>query len=312
MNNRAPNFLIVGAAKSGTTSLFRYLKSHPNICMSSMKEPMYFVSDIYKSLSRDDPRHQIADRMVISDFDKYLSLFDKAGAEETMRGEASAAYLYYHEKVIPGIKKYLGDIKIIIILRQPVDRAYSAYSHLVRDGVESATFEEFLEDEDNRKKGNWDILNYPTSLGFYYNQVKAYMDAFSDVKVVLLDDLKRDAGKTMKEIYEFLGVDSGHEINSGTTKVFNQSSVQENSLLQKMLGEQPPLAKYTKPILNKIIPNVIRDRLMARLHEKNKGKPDAMNADTRERLDQLFRDDILRTQALINRDLSCWVRDDGT
>jgi len=305
--------MIVGAAKCGTTSLYHYLRSHPNIYMPRMKEPMFFVSDIYTRLSREDPRHQIADEMVISSFKDYLELFDKANAEETARGEASAAYLYYHEMSIPRIKKCLGDIKIIIILRNPVERAYSSYTHLVRDGVESFTFEEFLMDEENRKKDNWDILNYPKSLGLYYGQVKAFMDSFSKVKIVLLDDLIKDPNRVLEGIYEFLGVDVNRNIgnNVETKKVFNRSSVPRYRLLHRVLVKQPPLVQVSKSILKILLPEATRAKLRSALHEMNKRKPASLNTNTRVQLERVFKEDISKTQELISRDLSHWVGSDA-
>jgi hypothetical protein len=114
-----PNFLIVGAAKSGTTSLYNYLKQHPDIYMPKHKEPLFMTSEIYANLSEKDPRRHLNDEAKVYTYEDYLRLFADAKNEQ-MLGEASATYLYYYDVAIPKIKRYLGDPKIVIMLRDPV------------------------------------------------------------------------------------------------------------------------------------------------------------------------------------------------
>lgn len=301
-----PNFLIVGAAKSGTSSLYRYLKQHPEVYMpSTSKEPMFFVSAIYTKLSRKDPRHKIADDIVISSFNDYLNLFEGVTIQQKVIGEASAAYLYHHETAIPNIERYLGDINIIIILRNPIERAYSSYYHLLRDGAESSTFEDFLEKEDERKKENWDILNYPKSLGFYHDQVKAYIDHFRRVKVCLLDDMKQNSLKFVKDVYAFLGIDESFEPD--TSSIYNSSGVPMNKLLHCLLNTDNFVKRTSKPLLRAIIPPEKASKLCKTLRKKNIGKK-AMDGKTRQFLKTLYREDILKLQSLIHRDLSHWLQ----
>ena len=141
MSNNLPNFLVVGAAKSGTSSLHNYLNQHPEIFMPSfrdgvnVKEPQFFV------------RESVMDRLHsgIWNWQDYKDLFFQVKDEKAI-GEASVFYLYYFEEAINNIKKYLGDqIKIIIILRNPIDRAYSAYQHVSRSMKEELSFEEALD-----------------------------------------------------------------------------------------------------------------------------------------------------------------------
>jgi len=307
-NQIKPNFLIVGAAKSGTTSLYQYIRKHPNIYMPPEKEPMFFVSDIYKKISRNDPRHHIADRAVVSDFDSYLQLFDHSETGVKKCGEASAAYLYHYETAIPKIKKYLGEIKIIIILRNPVDRAFSSYSHLLRDGAEFSSFDEFLEQEEKRKEENWDILNYPISLGLYHNQVEAYLNAFRHVKTVLLDDLKNNPSQVLNEIYDFLDVDMIDQIETTKTKkVFNESRAPKSKFLHRILNNPPRFVNVTKRVLKNILPKGFFHRIKKSLLEKNHTMQKSMNAKTRKKLMNYFKEDILKTQNLIKKDLSHWV-----
>jgi len=124
--NKLPNFLIVGAPKCGTTSLYYYLKQHPDIFMPTMKEPRFFLSETmnFPHQGIDDRR---VDKMIIKNLDDYKKIYLEADQEKA-RGDASAGNLYFYKKVIPGIKAYLGDPKIIISLRNPLDRAFSNYT----------------------------------------------------------------------------------------------------------------------------------------------------------------------------------------
>ncbi|MEA1866941.1 MAG: sulfotransferase [Thermodesulfobacteriota bacterium] len=306
MQRKLPNFLIVGAAKSGTSSLYQYLQQHPEVYVPpTRKEPMFFVSAIYKKLSRNDPRHEIADRIVICSLDDYRNLFECVRNEQKAIGEASAVYLYHHETAIPNIKSHLGDIKVIIILRNPIDRAYSSYYHLVRDGAETCSFEDFLEKEEERKRENWDILNYPKSLGFYYDQVKAYMDNFSEVKVCLFDDMQRNSLKIVKDVYVFLGIDESFVPD--TSSIYNSSGVPRNKLLYCLLSTDNFVKRVSKPLLRAIISPEKASKLCKILRKKNIGKK-AMDGKTRQFLKTLYREDILKLQSLIHRDLSHWLQ----
>lgn len=119
-----PTFLVIGAAKAGTTSLYHYLTQHPSIYLSKIKEPEYFAY-----WRGDAPSH----KEVITDWSKYKALF--AGANEQQIGEVSPAYLYF-PYTSQDIKARLGPIKIIAMFRHPIERAYSHYIHDRRSCVE--------------------------------------------------------------------------------------------------------------------------------------------------------------------------------
>src|SRR3954462_1224231 len=123
---RKPNFLIVGAAKSGTTSLFEYLRGHPDVFMPDVKEASYFAGAGVKNEA------------------DYLALFREAGPARAV-GEASGAYLYLPDTA-RAIHDLLGPrVRIIVILRNPIDMAYSLWGHMVREGGEQLGFFDALE-----------------------------------------------------------------------------------------------------------------------------------------------------------------------
>ena len=153
MKNKLPNFLIVGAAKSGTSSLHNYLNQHPEVFMPSynsegmkVKEPRFLIKDLVK--------HRLHNG--VWNWEEYKSLFDDVIDEKAI-GESTVLYLYYHKEAIKNIKEKLGnDVKIIIMLRNPSVRAYSAFQHVSRGFKEQNSFEESLEMEDGRleREGN--------------------------------------------------------------------------------------------------------------------------------------------------------------
>src|SRR6056297_715161 len=174
--NVLPDFLVVGASKSGTSSIYHYLKQHPDIFLSDeQKEGRYFSR---MKGNFNGPGDSGINEYIIPDIEHYRPLFNNHSNEKAV-GDISPEYLYFHQQAIPLIKKILGDeTKIIIILRSPVERAFSGYMHFKRDKRESLSFEEALEKEEERLNNNWIWAWQYKNSGLYYKQVKAYLDNF--------------------------------------------------------------------------------------------------------------------------------------
>jgi hypothetical protein len=294
-----PNFLIVGAQKSGTTSLYSYLNQHPQIYMSPVKEPFFFISHFLKL-----PHRGIGDHVsnVIEDSKKYEALFSDV-RNETKIGEASAIYLYHYRNAIPRIHAILGDIKIVIILRNPVDRAYSAYMHLIRDDREYLSFEDGLKEEAQRIACNWCSLWHYTDIGFYYKQVKAYMKNFSQVKVLLFDDLKEAPLKLLKNLYNFLDVDSSFTPNDLGVR-YQITGIPKYRFVYNILRKPNFMKSAIKPFISEEKRMSIREKIIRHFVTK---RPE-MKPETRKHLVGVFKEDILALQDLINRDLTCWLK----
>lgn len=153
METKLPNFLVVGAVKSGTTSLYRYLLQHPEIGMGSRKVGKFF-SQMYDNFN--GPGDHLVKESITKTFDEYKKFYAQVGNKKAV-GDVSPDYLYYYDKSIKAIKSYLGNnVKIIIILRNPSDKSYSQYSHLVRGGRETVCFEDALEKENERMDQGWE------------------------------------------------------------------------------------------------------------------------------------------------------------
>jgi hypothetical protein len=187
-NGAWPNLFVVGATRAGTTSLWRYLDRHPDIWMSPVKEPNFF-SGLQPRFSR-----------LYADEASYLRLF-APGAGYRLRGEASPSYLW-PERVPAAIKRVSPQARIVISLRDPVERAYSAYWQAVRLGDERLSFLEAVQAEIGDPSRPLSRYLVPSS---YADPVKRYLDTFGDaVHVLFFEELAEDARRETRRIFEFL------------------------------------------------------------------------------------------------------------
>ena len=293
-----PNFLVVGAAKAGTTSIYRYLSQHPEVYMSPIKEPKFFTSTGLK-FPHNGPGDSMVDAGIVRDFSSYKALFNDVDNQKAV-GEASADNLYYYFIAIPNIYKYIRETRIIIILRNPVERAYSAYLHLVRDGRENLGFKEALEAEDRRKKNNWEFIWFYKDVGYYYSQVKAYLDAFGQdkVRIYFFEQLKSDALGLMQDIYRFIGV---RDDFIPQIRRYNVSGIQRSQFINRLLSSP----SMFKRIIKRLLPEKAGKDLSLALRRINLKKPE-MEPELKELLTESYSDDIRLLGKLVGRDLSHW------
>ena len=207
-----PNLFIVGQPKSGTTALHQFLGQHPEIYMSSIKEPHFFCSDFHLESDRFYGKQRFFDIRTES---AYLQLFAKAEGAK-IAGESSTNYLY-SQVAAEKIYNFNPDAKIIIILREPAKFLYSLHSHYVKFTEENEPdFLTALAKESDRL-GEKDISRRVTSPSYLYysqrvqydRQVKRYCDRFNreQIKVVIFEEFKAENQRLYREILEFLGVD---------------------------------------------------------------------------------------------------------
>ena len=300
MGNKLPNFLIVGAAKSGTTPLYYYLKQHPDIFIPEMKECRFFSEmPVFQG-----PQSEIYRKRSTLDLDAYKLLFAPLTSEKAI-GDVSPDYLYFYQNSIKNIKKIIGEPKIIITLRNPVDRAFSNYLHLVRGGWEPKTFEEALKSEKSRKAANELWVRYYTDIGFYYEQVRAYKENLKNVKVYIYDDFKEDNMVVLKDIFSYLEVDNSFVPDIGTR--YNVSGVPKNRFIHSLLAKSNIIKTLLKPLVSLVISKEQRIKTIETHGSKLLTKPH-MKPETREYLIDLYREDILKLQDYIKRDLNHWLK----
>jgi hypothetical protein len=299
---RLPDFLIVGANKGGTTSLYYYLRQHPQIFMPLLKEPNFFV---FGGERPPEDVHPKGHREQIWRFEDYIALFEGAGEGQVL-GEASTPYLTGHRKVIPNIKKLVPGwerLKIIMMLREPAARAFSQYMMHRLWGVEPLEFEDAIREHKDLSGNEIKVPRY-LGPGFYYDQVKAYLYNFPHVKIYLLDDLKADAPGLVKDLYGFLGVDDSFVPDMETQ--YNPSGAPWSKFFHKFFST--PGALRSRIPLVKMIPLEKRISMTEKLLRLNIRKRVRMKEETRRYLKDLYREDVLRLQELIGRDLSGWLK----
>lgn len=291
----SPNFFIVGAAKSGTTSMWRYLTQHPEVFMPSekiKKEPAYF-SDISGYESED----------------RYYSLFDDVQKQHTAVGEASTAYLTDPSSA-ERIASEIPEARIIIMLRNPVDRAYSLYNWMTQEGYEYASsFRHALELEEKRvgdenfKRENaeyyYNYLYFRS--GLYANQVKRYIDNFGRESILFLtfEEFTCNTRLVYRRTCRFLGV---NPFFSPDLRVYNKSSNAFYPPLQYALRRV--LGVFNHLLGRTTIEKDRRDSLL-QLGLSRQSPPD-LQPSLRAELKEAYREDIQRLETLIGQDLSVW------
>ncbi|MGI0480103.1 sulfotransferase family protein [Geminocystis sp. CENA526] len=291
-----PNFLIIGAAKAGTTALHSYLKQHPQIYMTPDKETNFFAFE-GETLKFNGIGDRAIEQFSITDLATYEQEFQGVKEEKAI-GEACPLYLY-NEKAVERIYHYIPNAKLIVILRNPVDRAYANFLHLIRDDREpEKDFGKALEAEFDRIANHWEWFWHYIQLGFYHLQLERYYQQFNpdQIRVYLYEDLRDDALKLIQNIFAFLEVETNFEPDMTIRP--NKSGMPKNELLHKLLTKPNPLKSLVKPLL----PASFRQKIQ----HKNLQTP-TITPEVREKLINIYKEDILACQKLIDRDLSSWL-----
>lgn len=311
-----PNFLVIGAAKCGTTSLYHYLKTHPEVYMSPIKEPNFFSTDINpENFSRQYKDIEKRKRLNLDEYVKgdmkrevwgyfvrerhhYTGLFKNATDAKAI-GEISNSYLFSKEAAI-NIRNTLPAVKLIAILRNPVERMYSHYIANLRDGKTYKPFRQEVEEDFNQIVKGWYTTHCYVEMGLYYQQVKRFLDLFptEQIKILLYDDLKKKPEALLQEICRFLGIDSEFKFN--TSMKFNEARVPKNEKLLYWLS-----ASGLKKNLFRLMPGSIKDQIKSLFFKKDKVLP--LQTHEKNWAADFYKDDIAALQNLLNRDLSMWL-----
>jgi len=284
-----PNFFIVGAAKAGSTSLYNYLKQHPDIFLSEPKELNYFSrdtllsSDIYYDLD------------LVEDDEEYERYFDRA-VRESVVGEASVSYLSSPEAARK-IHTYNPNARILITLREPVARAFSHYLMDYRLGRTDAGFEDIVRGGEEGPLACY--RKQYIDLGFYAYQVQRYLDIFgeSQTRVILQEDLTNDPASVLRDICEFLGVSP--DFMPDLTVRHNEFSMPRLAIL-RYLYRITALRKLVVRLLPKPLLEPSRKLLLSK-----RSRPE-LDPDFAESLKALFSADIDHLEKLIGIDLGAW------
>jgi hypothetical protein len=262
-----PNFLLIGAAKSGTTALFDYLAQHPDVFVPELKEPRFFA---YEGRAFD-PRDPVR-RRTVTDLSSYVALFDGAGSAQAI-GEASPSYLTTPEAPV-AIRAHIPDVRLLVILRDPAERAWSHFNFSKERGFEraDATFDDVFA-ADQVDLGGFQKRRPYLRTGRYAEHLGRYFALFrgEQIRVLLFDDFARDPAGVARDAYRFLGLPDF----SPTESVRRNATGSRRRWLARWL----PASKRKQPL----------------------------PPDLRAKLVDYYRDDIARTQDLIGRDLTSWL-----
>jgi Sulfotransferase family len=285
-----PNFFLVGAAKAGTTSIYTYLSDHPEVFFPSIKEPHFFTQ------VRPAPEQQFLIEAVTKRT-QYVRLYARAAGHRVI-GDASPSYLW-HPEVPKRIRAEIPEAKIAIILRDPVERAFSHYLMDYREGAQNQPFYEALLNDMKRPEKGWGVSYLYYELGLYAGQIGRYLDVFKPdrVKILMFDDLRHDPKAVLSELALFLGLDPSPLADIDTSRRYNSYAAPRNQYLRRLAG-----AKFSRLVGQAIVPHRLGAYIFERFFLKEATKPQ-LDPRARELLCSLYDPELDRLEKLLGRRL---------
>jgi hypothetical protein len=283
----SPDFIIVGAPKAGTTSLYHYLNANLSVFMTEPKEVNFFS---YVQLEKQNLFY--SDFKVKTDA-AYKALFSK-GDKNQVKGEASVSYLFYPD-VAKSIYEYNPECKIIMVLRDPIERGYSHYLMDLKLGLVDLPYEDIVFKRGDHKNMGLYYQQY-VELGLYAKQVKRYLDVFPR------EQLKADTPSVVSDLFGFLGLQKSNYTDTGISH--NQFSMPRNKVIAWV---------YSRVRLRKLLSSVFpyKARTFINTYLFKKGRKPAMATNIRSRLVKIYREDMLFLNELIEQDVSSWSNTNG-
>ncbi|HAE34638.1 MAG: sulfotransferase domain-containing protein [Chitinophagales bacterium] len=316
-----PTFIVVGANKGGTTSLFHYLQQHPEVYLSPLKEPHYFSKDIDpEQFSKGFAHNKLRDIAAyvsgpmtdhkhagfVRSWDHYCKLFKFANGAKAI-GELSTSYLY-SSAAAREIREALGDIRIIICLRNPINRAYSHYRMNLWTGNSKAkTFMQALREDQTHEPKVWGNAHLYVEIGLYYEQVKRYYEQFSPdhIKIIFSQELRKHPEKVVRDLYEFIGVNP--DFQPDTTGRFNEVYTPKFKGLTWFLNKTG-----IRPMIKRLSGQRMKQAVVKTMF-RNKEDKGSMTDEERNYLADIYREDVDQLSKLIGCDLNHWIpKQEGT
>lgn len=287
-----PNFFIVGAAKAGTTYIHSLLSAHPNVCMSTDKEPHFFATTYSgKAYSMRPGR--------IDSLPEYLNLFPDRHSS-TIVGEASPSYLWCPESA-QRIHDFNPQAKILILLRDPIERAFSHYLMDIREGVQTLTFEDALAHDATVSPREWGGPSHLyVDLGMYAKQVSRYCDQFPKEQILVIESahLHSEPKATLARILAFLGLDPNWSVaEEWSRSESNRYARPRGRIAAGVMG-----SRFVRQSAVALLPKSIRSKVRDRVLLAEGGRPE-MSPATALSLQDVYRDDISDLRRHIDSDL---------
>jgi hypothetical protein len=306
MTRTRPNFLVVGAARCGTTGLVEGLRSHPQVFVTDPKEPHYFA--LHKTgahFTAPGDEHTI-NRVAVTDREAYLDLYPQQH-DYLALGDASVSTMYYPEDALPEVRDVNPDMKLVVMLREPVARSYSSHQYMRARGLEPV--EDFLaavELEEERKQAGWHHIWHYTSMSHYADSLEALYAAFprEQIGVWFYDDLNADYEGTVGRILRFLDVPHVEGEAADIPRV-NVSGQPKYAAVHRLIG----LATG-----NERIRTFVKNHSSYRFRERIRRavlESDPLPAGARETLGPQFDADLVRVRGLLEGPVPGWLEAAG-
>ena len=306
-----PNFFVVGAPKTGTTSLYHYLDQHPAVYMSPIKEPCFFAPEVVALVPHareifmndasalqaylDGPVREKRQSGIVLEWEQYLKLF-KNVRDETAVGEASVSYLA--SSGAPRlIRARVPHARIIMMLRDPVDRLFSHFAALQAVGETQRTFVLWATEQARAETARSTSAG-PVWPGRYARHLQRYLECFSkdQVRVYLYEDYAEAPGKVLQNLLSFLGVDPDYPVD--VRRRHNVTWVPRWPAIHRRV------ARFVRPAARAIVPGgIVRCARGWYLTPRRFGP----TADERAQVIEIYEEDIRALQILLGRDLSGWL-----
>jgi hypothetical protein len=294
-----PQFLIIGAARSGTTALFQYLAENPRLFLTEPKEPHYFALAGTTPAFTGPGDRQTINRLAVPDRDAYLRLYRDARPDQ-VRGEASVSTMYF-PGAVTRVREMAPDARLVCMLRDPVDRAFSAYGFMRTRGWEPcATFEEALADEPRRIAEGWHHIWHYTGMSRYGEQLAHVLDVFPREQLLVLrhEDMTADPDAVLARVYAHLGVPP---VPRTVDPDPHRSGEPRSRFLGRVVSTHHPLKKLLSPVVPTSLRRRLRRQIVARNIVRTSYRPE-----TRHALLKTFGPDLDVLEQVTGLDVAAW------
>lgn len=298
--NRMPDFLVIGAARAGTTAIYSYLRQCPDIFMPRIKEPNFFAFEGQTLACRGPGADYINNS--VTGLAEYRDLFATAPADALL-GEASPLYLFA-EQAPARIRHHLPDARLVVVLRNPVEQAFSHFLYATKQSIEPLTdFTAALNAEDQRVADGWQPLFGYSAFPRYADQMARFLALFprDQILIRLYEEFESDPATLIQDILTHIGVTSGFRPDMGVKH--NAGGVPKNRVFQDFLMKSNPITRA----IGYVVPQKTRLRIRDRLASLNLKRQTGMPAEARAILLTRLGDQIRALEPMIGRDLSDWL-----
>lgn len=297
------NFFIVGSVKCGTTTLYSYLQKSAQVFMPVQKEPHYFIRKVH-DLNYQGPKDGSFFIKYPNSLPEYEKLFKEAEGEELV-GEASTMYMFYKDTA-KALNEYNPEAKIIAIIRNPIERAFSHYLHHIREGTAAAkSFSEAIQDELSGKRDEWAPQRRFIEIGRYADQLSEYLEVFPENQVLILkfEDFIGSPNETLSQVATFLGIEN--IFHEKEIKKHNASGVPKNDKLHSFYLKSLKFSRKVFPFLTHSPLSKLRKKI-DNIYRNNFLEKPEMDKSTRELLNQVYKEEIIKINEVTGFDLSDW------